>query len=62
MADRFIRDVREITASILADPGSSAGGSAAIYGMAATIPDRSVVEECTNVFLDCLYWAPGPER
>ena len=54
--------MREITASILADPGSSAGGSAAIYGMAATIPDRSVVEECTTVFLDCLYWAPGPER
>ena len=54
--------MREIASVLLADPGSSTAGSAAIYGMAATIPDRSVVEECTTVFLDCLYWAPGPER
>ena len=25
---------------------------------AASIPDRSVVQECTTVFLDSLYWAP----
>ena len=51
-------DVKEIAALLLADPGSSTAGSAAIYGMAASIPDRSVVQECTTVFLDSLYWAP----
>ena len=58
VADKFIRDVTEITAAIMADPGDSSAGSAAIYGMAASIPDRSVVDECTTVFLDCLYYAP----
>ena len=42
----------------MADPGSSPAGSAAIYGMAASIPDRSVVDQCTQVYLDCLYYAP----
>ena len=50
--------MREIASRLLADPGSSTAGSAAIYGMAASIPDRSVVQECTTVFLDSLYWAP----
>ena len=40
----------------MADPSSCPAGSAAIYGMAASIPDRSVVDECTKVFLDCLYF------
>ena len=48
----------EITAAIMADPGDNSAGSAAIYGMAASIPDRSVVDECTMVFLDSLYYAP----
>ena len=50
--------MKDIAALLLADPGSSTAGSAAIYGMAASIPDRSVVQECTTVFLDSLYWAP----
>jgi len=58
VAEKFISDVKEIAALLLADPGSSTAGSAAIYGMAASIPDRSVVQECTTVFLDSLYWAP----
>ena len=58
VAEKFIKDVTEITASIIANPGSSNAGSAAIYGMAASIPDRSVVDECTKVFIDCLYFAP----
>ena len=54
VADKFIKDVTETTASIISNPGSSNAGSAAIYGMAASIPDRSVVDECTKVFIDCL--------
>merc|ERR1711872_272168 len=58
IAEKFISDVTEITATLMADPGSSPAGSAAIYGMAASIPDRSVVDQCTQVYLDCLYYAP----
>ncbi len=31
------------------------GGSTAVYGMAASIPDRSIVSELTAVYLDSLY-------
>ena len=52
---RFVRDVSEVTRGILADPASSQAGSAAMYGMAASIPDRSIVEQITGVYLDSLY-------
>jgi sphinganine-1-phosphate aldolase len=47
VADKFISDVRDITAKCLADPESCDKGSAAIYGMAQSIPDRSVVDKIT---------------
>jgi len=55
VADKFITDVAEITAEIIKDPSKSQAGSAAMYGMAASIPDRSIVEDLTGVFLDSLY-------
>merc|ERR1712212_935629 len=55
VADKFIKDVAEITAEIIKDPSKSQAGSAAMYGMAASIPDRSIVEDLTGVFLDSLY-------
>merc|ERR1712106_343003 len=55
VADKFIKDVTEITAEIMKDPSGSNAGSAAMYGMAASIPDRSIVEDLTGVYLDSLY-------
>eukprot|EP00088_Acartia_fossae_P057479 TRINITY_DN6706_c0_g1_i2.p1 TRINITY_DN6706_c0_g1~~TRINITY_DN6706_c0_g1_i2.p1 ORF type:complete len:484 (+),score=119.67 TRINITY_DN6706_c0_g1_i2:240-1691(+) len=55
VADKFVRDVREATEIILRDPEAAGGGSAAVYGMAASIPDRSIVSELTAVYLDSLY-------
>ena len=55
MADKFVNDVREITEMILSNPESFKGGSAAIYGMAQSIPDRSLVNEMTWIYLDSLY-------
>ena len=37
------------------DPSASNAGSAAMYGMAASIPDRSIVENLTGIYLDALY-------
>merc|ERR1740122_344146 len=59
VADKFIKDVTEITAEIMKDPSASNAGSAAMYGMAASIPDRSIVENLTGVYLDALYYM-GP--
>jgi len=59
VAEKFIRDVTEITAEIMKDPSASDAGSAAMYGMAASIPDRSIVEDLTGVYLNALYYT-GP--
>merc|ERR1712228_1106229 len=53
VAEKFIRDVTEITAEIMKDP------SASDAGMAASIPDRSIVEDLTGVYLNALYYT-GP--
>ena len=55
VADRFINDIREITEEIMIDPSACDSGTAAVYGMAASIPDRSIVSELTGVYLDALY-------
>ena len=55
VAERFVKDVREITAEILANPEAHKGGSVAIYGMAQSLPDRNLVNEITWLYLDSLY-------
>ncbi|EDO47839.1 predicted protein [Nematostella vectensis] len=55
VADRFLKDVRECAAKLLADPNAKTAGLGAIYGMAANIPDRSIVNELACGFLDCMY-------
>lgn len=55
VADKFVKDVTEITAEILADPEAHKGGSVAIYGMAQSLPDRNLVNEITWLYLDSLY-------
>jgi len=61
VADKFIRDVTEIAEEIMKDPSASTAGSAAMYGMAASIPDRSIVENLTGIYLDALYYV-GPNN
>ena len=39
----------------MADPKACDTGSAAIYGMAQTLPDRSIVDQMTAAYLDSLY-------
>ncbi|KAM8859249.1 sphingosine-1-phosphate lyase 1 isoform 2-T2 [Spinachia spinachia] len=55
VADRFIRDVKEQVAIIMKNPQEKTTGMGAIYGMAQSIPDRSMVTEISRGFLDCLY-------
>lgn len=60
VADRFISDVREISEDILKNPPENAGGSAAMYGMAQSIPDRSLVGELAWCYLDAVYSTEQP--
>jgi len=54
--DDFIKDMTAIVGELMADPSRrKAEGMAAIYGMAASVPDRSMVEFVARGFIDCLY-------
>ncbi|CAG2192089.1 DPL1 [Mytilus edulis] len=55
VAERFLGDVENGVTEIMKDPNSEIGGMGAIYGMAQTIPDKSMVTELVGCFLDALY-------
>jgi sphinganine-1-phosphate aldolase len=54
-ADTFLDDLKEAVTTVKSDPEKYKGGDAAIYGLAASIPDRSIVEDIAKGFLDALY-------
>nr|XP_057908641.1 sphingosine-1-phosphate lyase 1 isoform X1 [Doryrhamphus excisus] len=55
VVERFVGDIREQVAIIMKNPKEKTTGKGAIYGMAQSIPDRSMVTEISRGFLDCLY-------
>jgi len=52
VAERLLADLKEVAATLRAAPPSSAEGSAALYGMAASLPDRSIVSEIAGLYID----------
>lgn len=55
VAASFVKDVKSIAKKLMLEPKSKPSGSAAIYGMAQTIPDRSLVAQICTKYLDgCL--------
>lgn len=58
VADQFIADVTQEVNEIMKNPGKPAGAKMAIYGVAQTIPDRSLVGDITRCFLDSMYYTP----
>lgn len=55
IADTFLSDVKDCVTEIMKNPGVPTTGSAAIYGMAQQIPDRSLVSELVWAYLDACY-------
>ena len=55
VADRFIKDVSESVKVILKQPKVKNEGQAAMYGMAQSIPDRSLVSDMVGIFFDAYY-------
>ncbi|KAI9015877.1 sphingosine-1-phosphate lyase [Phycomyces nitens] len=56
-ADLFVSDLKEVVAALAADPSSGNGSTAAIYGTAASIPDKSIIDDVAAGFIDLLYSA-----
>ncbi|XP_041125408.1 sphingosine-1-phosphate lyase 1 isoform X1 [Polyodon spathula] len=60
VAEQFIRDMKDSVAVLMKSPKDKTTGMGAIYGMAQSIPDRSMVTEISRGFLDCLYSTDAP--
>lgn len=54
IADEFLRDLREGAEFCRQNPAPPSG-SAAMYGMSQSIPDRSLVDDICRSTLDCFY-------
>ena len=55
VADRFVNDVASSVKEILKVPQAKNEGAGAMYGMAASIPDRSIVGDLTKAYIDAFY-------
>nr|CAG4640818.1 EOG090X051L [Eulimnadia texana] len=53
--EKFVQDIKEVVAEIIKNPQADVGGSAAIYGMAQSVPDRSIVSDIACCFLEAMY-------
>jgi len=62
VVEKFLEDIRACTAVIMLDPKLPVGGVGAIYGMASTIPDRSMVAEIVSAFIDATYSTKNKEK
>ena len=54
VAERFVEDLNESVAFVREHPNAE-GGMAPIYGLAASIPDRSIVHEMLRQLMDLYY-------
>ncbi len=54
VAGRFIKNLKEAVKHVKENPGDK-GKMAPVYGMAASIPDRTVVSDMLDIYLDMLY-------
>jgi sphinganine-1-phosphate aldolase len=54
VAERFVEDLRSAVEAVRANPGLQAG-RAPVYGMAASLPLRGLVDDVLKAYLDLLY-------
>lgn len=68
VAHRFIEDLRDAVTEVRDHPERFNEGSAAIYGMAEALPDKTIIGEMAKTFIDCMLRAdtrpqnPQPEK
>ncbi|KAI8072194.1 sphingosine-1-phosphate lyase [Gilbertella persicaria] len=56
-AELFVQDLKACVQGLVEDPSSGSGSTAAIYGTAASVPDKTIVDDVAAGFLDLLYKA-----
>lgn len=52
--DELLKDIHDAVEILKKDPTAGNGSVSAIYGTAASVPDRSIIKEVTHGFLDGL--------
>uniref|UniRef100_A0A0R3RZ15 sphinganine-1-phosphate aldolase n=1 Tax=Elaeophora elaphi TaxID=1147741 RepID=A0A0R3RZ15_9BILA len=58
----FTDDLQKVTFALMDDPNrEKRSDMAAIYGLAATIPDKQLISDITHCYLDACYSAPSVE-
>lgn len=62
VAQRFINDVTECVREIMKNPKAEVTGSAAMYGLAQALPDRSIVADIAVLFLETAYKTVPPDK
>lgn len=58
VAENFINDIDTIVKELMKSPEKPVEGRMAFYGLAQSIPDRSIVGDVTKLFLDSLCFTP----
>ncbi|PAV63623.1 hypothetical protein WR25_20874 [Diploscapter pachys] len=63
VVEKFLADVKEVVNEVAALPDKgNKSGTAALYGMAAQIPDKSLIDEMVYQYLDACYAKPPPKE
>lgn len=53
--DEMLKDLEDVVEAVRGNPSEHKGNAAALYGVAGAIPDKSVVRDLAEGFLDTLY-------
>ncbi|XP_050429261.1 sphingosine-1-phosphate lyase isoform X2 [Adelges cooleyi] len=59
VASLFIEDIKKELDEIMKNPKVELTGKIAMYGMSATLPDRTIVGDITRYFIDAMYYTPS---
>ena len=55
VAEAFVEDFKNGVKKCMEDPNKKASGASVIYGMAQSIPDRTMVSDIACLYLNSLY-------
>lgn len=58
VAEAFVSDVRTELARLMLDPSRPTEGKMAVYGVAQSLPDRSLVGDFTRLYINSMYFTP----
>lgn len=54
MDEQFLKDLVDSVALVKANPNAFPDGLAPMYGLAATLPDRSIIADIGKTYLDAI--------